>query len=165
MPLVCWTALTLPLLPRGKRAHYFLTRRNFHAYDRSRGIAHRYMDKEMSQPGIPYDTSLIRRVYEENRRSREESRQGRLKEATSLLQGYFARTAVKRAFILGSLTQPYMYTERSDIDIAVEGMEPSTYFQVFGDLEDLLGTERIGLIEMERCGFRDYIEAHGVRVK
>ncbi|OHD69731.1 MAG: hypothetical protein A2W19_13495 [Spirochaetes bacterium RBG_16_49_21] len=111
-----------------------------------------------------FDTSLIKKIHAENAASREERRKKKLQEVRLLLSKYFSDKNVKRVYITGSLAQEGMFTIRSDIDIAVEGLDHKRYFEVFGELEELLGTENIDLIELERCSFRELIEKHGERV-
>ncbi len=82
-----------------------------------------------------------------------------------LLQKYFLYKNVEEVYLIDSLTKPHQFNQFSDIDIAVKGLPSKDYFSVFGDLEELLNTENIDLIEMEKCVFNDVIMTEGVRIK
>lgn len=113
---------------------------------------------------MSFDTSLWKRLQEEKKLARESYRLQRLEEVRSLLADYFASQDVEKVYLTGSIIREHFFAEYSDIDIAVLGLNPKEYFRVFGDLEELLDTENIDLIEMERCSFRDFIEIYGLRI-
>ena len=111
-----------------------------------------------------FDTSLFERCERERSLKKEEIRIERLKEAKYLLKEYFQNMPVTRVYLTGSIIQKNRFFRHSDIDIAVEGLDGKEYFRVFGDVEEILQTEHIDLIEIERCHFRDYIEKYGERI-
>jgi predicted nucleotidyltransferase len=111
-----------------------------------------------------FDTTLIRKIHAEKTESQEKLRRKKLRKVKQLLKKYFSGKEVKRVYITGSLARQGAFMKRSDIDIAVEGLDHTRYFEVFGELEELLDTEKIDLIEMERCSFSELIEKDGERV-
>ena len=113
---------------------------------------------------MSFDTSLWKRLQEEKKLARESYRLQKLEEVKSLLADYFAGKNIEKVYLTGSIIRENYFAEYSDLDIAVVGLNPKEYFRVFGDLEELLGTENIDLIEMERCSFRDFIESYGLRI-
>lgn len=114
---------------------------------------------------MKYDISLAEKLYIEKKYSEEKLRKQILKAAVSGLSKYFSKMDIKSAYITGSLLKKNTFNRFSDIDIAVEGMDKYKYWQVFGDLEEILGTERIDLIELERCRFKEFIYQKGLKIK
>lgn len=86
-----------------------------------------------------------------------------LEQAKRKLQRYFARKRVREVYLVGSVLGPGRFFPFSDIDVAVEGLE-EPYFQVLADLESLLARD-VDLIELERCRFRESLQAQGLRLQ
>ena len=55
---------------------------------------------------------------------------------------------VGRVYLVGSLVHPGRFHDRSDIDLAVEGLEPRHYVRALSEVADLAGRE-VDLIAME----------------
>jgi hypothetical protein len=81
------------------------------------------------------------------------------------LQAHFASRPGVRVYLFGSLTQPFAFGPHADIDVALEGLAPGDFWQVWGELEEVVGSERLDLIEMERCPFAEFIRTHGIQVQ
>ena len=111
-----------------------------------------------------FDISVALAIEQNEIRQREAYRQQKLQEVKTLLSSYFQGKPVTEVYLIGSLLRPHGFNQYSDIDIVVKGMPPEAYFQIFGELEDLLHTEHLDLIEMERCHFGDLIERSGERI-
>ncbi len=58
---------------------------------------------------------------------------------------------VERVIIFGSLIKPGYFNEFSDVDIAVENLPNSKYWQAFGWFENLLDMENIDLVRIEEA--------------
>lgn len=67
---------------------------------------------------------------EENRRLREKA----MKEARVLSRMLGEEFGASRVILFGSLLDPDRFDEDSDIDLAVEGLPPATFFSAFGRL-------------------------------
>jgi predicted nucleotidyltransferase len=63
--------------------------------------------------------------------------------------------------LFGSLTCPYHFTERSDIDVAVEKLAPDAFFQVMATLSEALERD-VDLIELSKCHFAPRIREQGL---
>jgi len=67
--------------------------------------------------------------------------------AVSILQKEYG---IKKAFLFGSLLDKNRFTDRSDIDLAVEGLEKAAFFEAIGRLSQL-GQFHIDLLPWEDC--------------
>jgi predicted nucleotidyltransferase len=114
---------------------------------------------------MSFDISLWQQIITEQKNQQELYRQEQFTAVKKLLKEYFAKKSVEKVYLIGSLTKPDQYNKYSDIDIAIKGMNPQEYLQIFGELEELLNTENIDLIEIEKCGFAEIIETEGVVIK
>jgi predicted nucleotidyltransferase len=92
----------------------------------------------------------------------EKLRLAELKKAEKILQKYFEHSNTK-VYLFGSITQPFMFSKLSDIDIAVENCNISR-IDLFIELEQLFD-KKIDLIILEKCTFRDDILKNGIIVK
>ncbi len=108
-----------------------------------------------------FDISLFRKIEARRKSEREAFRKRRLAEVKVALKNYFTRKPFKRVYLFGSILQENDFRKFSDIDIAIEGLEGKDYLTVFGELEELLGTEQIDLVRLEKCHFADLIEKYG----
>lgn len=109
-----------------------------------------------------FNDSLWVKIVEDKYNEKEYNRREILCKIKKILKDYFARTKVKKVYIIGSILEEGAFYDFSDIDIAVEGLE-ERYFKVSSELENLIGRE-VEIIELERCGFSDYLVKNGMRV-
>jgi len=71
----------------------------------------------------------------------------------------------KRVYLFGSLVREGKFCERSDIDLAVEGIEPSRFFEAGAALDRACDYRyQIDLVDLERArtGVRELILTEGV---
>lgn len=113
---------------------------------------------------MTFDASLARKSGREKHIAWEKKRKIRLARVKMSVRGYFEGRGVKSVYVTGSLTRPDAYRPTSDIDLAVEGLPPEEYLTTLAELQELLGTDWVDLIELERCRFRSRIEEEGVRI-
>ncbi|MBF0238369.1 MAG: hypothetical protein HQM12_11735 [SAR324 cluster bacterium] len=111
-----------------------------------------------------FDISIAEASERSRRLQQEQTRKQKLLEITSRLWTYFQRKQVQQVYLIGSILQEYRFAPYSDIDIVIAGLAPEEYFLVWGELEELLGTEHLDLIEMEKCCFRDLVQRYGMRI-
>jgi len=109
-----------------------------------------------------YSISLWESINKQKYLKKEELRKFFLQKTAGTLQSFFKTKNVKRVYIVGSLLNEGQFTEYSDIDIAVEGLQED-YFAVMTRLEDLLDRE-VDIIELEHCRFADAIKKKGLLV-
>lgn len=65
-------------------------------------------------------------------------------------------------YLVGSITQPYLFYPHSDIDIVVKNFQGDR-FDLWTQLEELLG-RRVEIILFEKCHFQDHILKNGYKV-
>ncbi len=109
------------------------------------------------------DTLAVLRRRERNRRRRAEARaqalRHKLPEAARLLKNEYGAS---RLVLFGSLASGGV-TENSDVDLAVEGLEPELYFPALADLMGLFGTG-VDLVRVEHAppSLAERIQQEGV---
>ncbi len=108
-------------------------------------------------------TALIER-WRQEREARERRRLRLLEDARDRLPPIIRQHAAPAAWIFGSVLEAGAFFDHSDIDLAVEGLPPERYFPLLLAIEAALGTERIDLVEIERCPFAGAIRAAGERI-
>ena len=90
-----------------------------------------------------------------DKRSREKKEQ--LKQKFNLYLSYVEKVAsmlyqdfhVKKVYLIGSLVDFNRFHQYSDIDIAVEGLDPREYFQAYLRIEKITDGESFHLIDMK----------------
>lgn len=110
-----------------------------------------------------FDTSLWRKTIEERALQREQERQRILSQVVDALRRYFADKRVQAVYLTGSILREGRFVPRSDIDVAVEGLEED-YLRTLAELEGVLHRQ-VDLIEMEKCSFRQQILERGLRIR
>lgn len=65
-------------------------------------------------------------------------------------------------YIFGSLIKRGKFSNKSDIDIAVKGLDKFDYFSFVGEISALLNRS-VDVINMEDCHFAESIVSKGVR--
>ena len=85
------------------------------------------------------------------------------KKAAKLLKEKFG---VQRVAVFGSITQKELYHQRSDLDLAVWGLDEKLYHRAVAKLLELDPSQRIDLVRVEdaRESLRSAIEQEGVMV-
>lgn len=70
---------------------------------------------------------------------------------------------VRGVYLFGSLAEGFFH-EGSDIDLAVEGLEPHLYFKALAKLHEVSGGFKVDLVPIEASPFKDIILKEGVRL-
>jgi predicted nucleotidyltransferase len=112
-----------------------------------------------------FEPRLFAQAERDCARARERHRLTTLARVEEQVRQCLARRSLVRVYLFGSLLRPDCFGSTSDVDIAIEGLPPSEYFALFGELEDRLQTERLDLIELERCSFAHFIRQTGQRLQ
>ena len=85
----------------------------------------------------------------------------RVRKAAVALKSHFS---VRKVIVFGSLTHPAWFTLDSDVDLAVEGLNPKNYWQAWRIVEEIVGDRPVDLVEIESAGesLRQAIERDGI---
>lgn len=113
----------------------------------------RYIEAASRRPDLPAITP-------EEAQEREQLL-ARVKEAADELKKRFS---VRRVVLFGSLAHSAWYVPDSDVDLAVEGLDPGSYWKAWGLVEELIATHPVDLIDIETAGesLKQAIERDGV---
>lgn len=106
-------------------------------------------------------TYLLDKVLIERKQALEAERQLTFEQVQQWLEANGKRYGIKRAYIFGSLIRPHRFTQKSDIDLAVESIEPEHMFMAMTALAEALGRE-VDLVELYKCPFAHRIRQEGV---
>jgi len=108
----------------------------------------------------PYIQAWRERIRQRKAREQllaEEAKQRAAECARALVEEFGA----KRVFLLGSLAEGYFH-EGSDIDLAVEGLEPGCYFRALSKLHRISKGFSVDLIPFEEYYYREEILQQGI---
>lgn len=95
--------------------------------------------------------------YKQGLEKRNREKKEQLKKKFNLYLSYVEKVAsmlyqdfnVKKVYLIGSLLDFNWFHKYSDIDIAVEGLDPGEYFQAYLRIEKITDGERFHLIDMK----------------
>ena len=120
--------------------------------------------KKKSNDNVPFDISIWRRASIEKRHSSEKYRQQTLKKIWNAVAKLYSVYTWDELYVFGSVTKPEQFTQRSDIDIGVSGMNKFLHYRFTSDLSGLLQQD-VDVILLEDCIFSDVIKKRGIRWK
>lgn len=113
----------------------------------------------MMQPTFP--TPLLDKKLVQIRLQNEAERKHLLQEALSWLQQNAARFGVEQGYLFGSVTQEGNFSQRSDLDLAIESLKEGDPFGLMSYLSLHLNRE-VDLVPLDRCHFADKIRRTGI---
>ena len=99
---------------------------------------------------IAYRETLKRRRLEEQAQLAQRFVRAQVlaKQAAALLKQAFG---VQQVLLFGSLVHGHWFSQTSDVDLAVWGLDPDHYFVAVSRLQDLSPEFKVDLVAMERC--------------
>jgi predicted nucleotidyltransferase len=110
---------------------------------------------------MPFPTPILDRALATRRQQNEQQRLATCDRVIAWLDGAGQRYGITRAYLFGSLTKPYRFTARSDVDVAVEAIDSESFFQAMSELSEQVGRE-VDLVELSKCPFADRIRQQGI---
>jgi predicted nucleotidyltransferase len=110
---------------------------------------------------VPFDTYLLDAALARRREENEKQRLAAVERITQWLESEGNKYGIDKAYLFGSVVRPYRFTERSDVDIAVERIEPEHFFEAMAALSEMLERE-VDLVQLSKCHFGDRIRQQGV---
>ena len=110
---------------------------------------------------MAYDTSLLDQALAHRRLLLEQERQALLSRVLALLDQRAAAFGIERAYVVGSLAAPGRFHEASDVDIAVEQIDPLRLFEALGEFSASLGRP-VDIIQLDRCHFAERLRTKGI---
>lgn len=110
---------------------------------------------------MAFDTHLLDEAIAAERARDEARRRAMLAEVLRQLDVVAPAHGIERAIVFGSVVKPGRYRAHSDVDIAVEDVDPVTFLAFKVAYELALG-EEIDLVALEHCHFAHRIREQGV---
>lgn len=115
----------------------------------------------MSDFDIDAAKKFLREREEKEKEHFEEMRKIVLEKTIEVLRQEFQGSSVE-VYLVGSITQPFEFTDRSDIDIVLKNFQ-GDFFDVWSKLQQKLD-RIIEVILFETCHFQEHILKHGKKV-
>lgn len=112
------------------------------------------------QTCMSFDTNLLDQLLAHRYTSLEQERQAVLAQVHQWLEDFGSSYGIHQAYLFGSMIRPGEFKETSDVDIAVEEMNPEAFFSAISFLSTATGRE-VDLIELRRCHFAHRIRQQG----
>lgn len=106
--------------------------------------------------------SLWIELLHQQMESQEEIRKLVLLQVDAALDSLAGSYSWDEAYIFGSLIKEGKFSNRSDVDIAVKGLNKFEYFSFIGDISAFLG-RGVDVIRLEDCHFRNSIISGGIK--
>ncbi|ETX03233.1 MAG: hypothetical protein ETSY1_00750 [Candidatus Entotheonella factor] len=107
-----------------------------------------------------FKTDTLDTILHRRREAQEQERQVLLARVYHTLDRLSPVYGLDHVYIFGSLIRPWTFSADSDIDLAVESLEPEPFFSLMGILATELGRE-VDLIDLSRCHFASKIRQEG----
>jgi len=99
---------------------------------------------------------------QERSEKREKIRKEVLQEVDAVLDTLALSYSWDEVYIFGSLIRAGAFSSKSDVDIAVKGLNKFKHFSFVGDCSSLLG-RAVDVIRFEDCHFSDSIMSGGIK--
>ncbi len=121
-----------------------------------------YGKKDKISERMQFSTSLIDAVIDRNRKAREEKRLQLIDSLFNILYRLSERVCFNEAYIFGSVTRPYRFSEKSDIDIGFIGLKDEDFFKAMSFISGETGLE-VDVIQLDRHRLAEKIMREGIR--
>ena len=112
-------------------------------------------------PDFPPDF-LLDEVIEKNRKRQEELRLWVIEKILTAIDKLSEEIAFKEAYLFGSVTKPFRFSERSDIDIGFIGLDNRHFFKVMSYISEEAGRD-VDIVQLEDHRLADKIKRGGIR--
>ncbi|MGV2387489.1 MAG: nucleotidyltransferase domain-containing protein [Microcystis novacekii Mn_MB_F_20050700_S1] len=108
-----------------------------------------------------FPTPELDKILRERDIQREQERQTLLTKTQQWLDENAVEYGINRAYIFGTVTRSYKFHPGSDVDIAVENINPELHFDAISILSSYLGRE-VDIILLKNCHFAHRIREQGI---
>jgi len=112
----------------------------------------------------PFKTDVLDKALKEKKESRENLRKELIKQVFKALEELSSDFSFSSAFLFGSITEEYMFSESSDIDIAFEGLRDEDVIPMIAKLSSEL-EKNVDVVQLENHRFSDKIRKEGIEWK
>ena len=108
-----------------------------------------------------FSTSKLDQILRDRREKCEQERQQLLQKTQAWLEEFACEYGIETAYIFGSVTRPYKFRQNSDVDLAVEEIDPIAHFSAISLLSAYLERE-VDIIKLDSCHFAHRIRSTGI---
>jgi predicted nucleotidyltransferase len=119
------------------------------------------MVRQAHHKDLPPDL-LLDKVIEKNRKKQEDRRLWVIEKILIAIEKLSEEIAFNEAYLFGSVTKPFRFSERSDIDIGFIGLENRYFFKVMSYISDEVGRD-VDIVQLEDHRLADKIKRGGIR--
>ncbi|MCZ7667673.1 MAG: nucleotidyltransferase domain-containing protein [Chloroflexi bacterium] len=109
-----------------------------------------------------FDASILDAAKARRRVEDEQLRQQVLQRTLDFLDEFGSRHELGGVILFGSLIAPGRFGTHSDVDVAVDGIDPALFFDLMASLSLALGRD-VDLVDLSQCHFAERIRQKGVR--
>jgi predicted nucleotidyltransferase len=109
----------------------------------------------------PFNTAKLDEILANKRFRLEKERQFLLNKTLEWLDKFGTEYGIEQAYIFGSVTESNRFHDQSDIDVAVEQVNPEYFFSAISVLSEHLGRD-VDIIRLNQCHFSDRIRQQGI---
>ena len=117
-----------------------------------------------SDTSRPFDIAVWKRASAKKRRGREHLRLNALDNVWKAVGQLRNKYKWDELYLFGSVTKPEKFSEHSDIDIGIQGLENVLHYRFIADLSELLEWG-IDVVRLEDCSFAEAIKMRGIQWK
>lgn len=111
---------------------------------------------------MAYVTALLDEVVENKRKENEKLRLHTIEKILAALDKLSGEIAFEEAFLFGSVTKPFRFSERSDIDIGFIGLDDRHFFKVMSHMSGETDCD-VDIIQLEDHRLANKIKRGGIR--
>ncbi len=119
------------------------------------------MVRQAHHQDLPPDF-LLDEVIEKNRKRQEERRLWVIEKILTAIDKLSEEIAFKEAYLFGSVTKPFRFSERSDIDIGFIGLDNRHFFKVMSYISEEAGRD-VDIVQLEDQRLAAKIKKGGIR--
>ena len=110
-----------------------------------------------------FSTYLLDEAVVREKEEREKLRLDALKKLNYIIGRLYLEVPFTEAYIFGSVTKPYEFSENSDADVGFLGLKDEYFFKTMAFISREINMD-VDIIQLERSRFAKKIKKEGVKV-
>jgi len=111
-----------------------------------------------------YPTTILDEAIEKNRKNQENQRQKIIEVITHVLDDLSGEVDFKEAYLFGSITKAFRFSEKSDIDIGFIGLSDRDLFKAMSIISKKTGFD-VDVVQLEGHRLKEKIMRDGAKWK
>jgi predicted nucleotidyltransferase len=111
-----------------------------------------------------YPTTILDEAIEKSRENQENKRQKIIEIITHVLDDLSEDVDFKEAYLFGSITKPFRFSENSDIDIGFIGLSDRDLFKAMSVISEKTGFD-VDVVQLEGHRLKEKIMREGAKWK